>query len=117
MGLHHKLCHTLGGLFDLPHAETHAIVLPYALAYNAPMVPEVMARLCRAMGSDDPVGVLLQLEHDCSIPLALCDIGMPYEGIALAVEQALRNPYDNPRPVEAGALAALITRAWSGIGI
>jgi maleylacetate reductase len=116
MGLHHKLCHTLGGLFNLPHAETHAIVLPYALAYNAPMIPAAMARLCRAMATDDVVGALLQLERDCGIPLALLDIGMPYEGIALAVEQALRNPYDNPRPVKAGGLAALLERAWAGFG-
>jgi maleylacetate reductase len=117
MGLHHKLCHTLGGLFDLPHAKTHAIVLPYALAYNAPMVPEAMARLRRAMGADDAVRALLDLGRDCGIPLALCDIGMPYEGIALAVKQALKNPYDNPRPVEAAALATLLTRAWAGTGI
>ncbi|MCP3717340.1 maleylacetate reductase [Paraburkholderia sp. CNPSo 3281] len=117
MGLHHKLCHTLGGLFDLPHAKTHAIVLPYALAYNAPMVPEVMARLRRAMAADDAVGALLDLGRDCGIPLALRDIGMPYEGIALAVKQALRNPYDNPRPVEPAALATLLTHAWAGSGI
>ncbi len=49
MGLHHKLCHTLGGLFDLPHAQTHALVLPYALAYNAPMIPDATARLRRAI--------------------------------------------------------------------
>ena len=27
-GLHHKICHVLGGMFNLPHAETHAVVLP-----------------------------------------------------------------------------------------
>lgn len=115
MGLHHKLCHTLGGLFNLPHAETHAIVLPHALAYNAPMIPSAMTRLRRAMGTDDAVGALVQLARNCDIPLALLDIGMPYEGIARAVEEALRNPYENPRPVEAGALAALLERAWAGM--
>ncbi|QBQ99842.1 maleylacetate reductase [Paraburkholderia pallida] len=117
MGLHHKLCHTLGGMFDLPHAQTHAIVLPYALAYNAPMVPEAMSRLCRAMRSDDAIGALLRLERDCRIPLALRDIGMPREGIARAVKQALSNPYGNPRPVESVALAELLEHAWAGTGI
>ena len=122
MGLHHKLCHTLGGLFDLPHAQTHTIVLPYALAYNAPMIPDAIARLGRAMQTDDPIGTLLQLERDCGIPLggiplALRDIGMPHEGIARAVEQAMANPYGNPRPVEAGALGELLERAWAGAGI
>ena len=53
MAIHHKLCHTLGGTFDLPHAETHAIVLPHATAYNAAAAPEAMKRICRALGVDD----------------------------------------------------------------
>ncbi|WP_027794440.1 maleylacetate reductase [Paraburkholderia acidipaludis] len=117
MGLHHKLCHTLGGMFDLPHAQTHAIVLPYALAYNTPFAPEAMARLARAMGTDDVIGALLRLEHECGIPLALRDIGMPEAGIEQAVAQALANPYANPRPVEAGPLADLLGRAWRGTGV
>jgi maleylacetate reductase len=116
MGLHHKLCHTLGGMFDLPHAQTHAIVLPYALAYNAPFAPEAMARLARAMRTDDVTGALLHLERECGIPLALRDVGMPREGIAGAVAQALANPYANPRPVEAGPLSDLLERAWAGTG-
>ena len=53
MALHHKLCHTLGGMFDLPHAETHTVVLPHALAYNAPAVPQAVAAMARALGVDD----------------------------------------------------------------
>jgi maleylacetate reductase len=117
MGLHHKLCHTLGGLFDLPHAQTHAIVLPYALAYNAPAIPDTLERLRRALRTDTPIDALLQLERDCGIPLALRDIGMPPDGVARAVEQALANPYGNPRAVEAGPLTDLLERAWSGAGI
>jgi maleylacetate reductase len=117
MGLHHKLCHTLGGLFDLPHAQTHAIVLPYALAYNAPNIPDVLARLARAMSTDDAVQALLRLERDGGMPLALRDIGMPHDGIERAVEQALANPYANPRPVERDALRELLERAWAGAGV
>jgi maleylacetate reductase len=117
MGLHHKLCHTLGGLFDLPHAQTHAIILPYALAYNGPEIADALASLGRAMGTDDPVRALLRLESDSGIPLALRDIGMPQDGIEQAVEQAIANPYANPRPVEANALRDLLERAWSGAGV
>jgi alcohol dehydrogenase class IV len=117
MGLHHKLCHTLGGLFDLPHAETHAIVLPYALAYNAAEVPAAMTHLRRAMNTDDPVQTLLQLERQCSIPLALRDVGMPHEGVATAVAQVMTNPYRNPRALDQQALSELLARAWSGSGI
>lgn len=116
MGLHHKLCHTLGGLFDLPHAQTHAIVLPYALAYNAPAIPLAMGWLGRAMRSDDAVQALLQLERECGIPLALRDIGMPYDGVARAVQEAVANPYGNPRPVDPEALRELLERAWAGMG-
>jgi alcohol dehydrogenase class IV len=114
MGLHHKLCHVLGGLFDLPHAQTHAIVLPYALTYNEPMIPDAMIHLGRAMQSDEAIAALLQLERECGIPLALRDIGMPREGIEAAVKQAMANPYGNPRPIEAEALTDLLERAWAG---
>ena len=53
IALHHKLCHVLGGTFDLPHAETHAIVLPHATAYNAPATPEAMQKIARALGADE----------------------------------------------------------------
>jgi maleylacetate reductase len=117
MGLHHKLCHTLGGLFDLPHAETHAIVLPYALAYNAAEVPAAMMHLRRAMNTDDPVQTLLELERHCSIPLALRDVGMPHDGVARAVAQVLANPYRNPRALNPEGLSDLLERAWSGSGV
>src|SRR5262249_1450840 len=55
MALHHKLCHTLGGTFDLPHAETHTVVLPHAIAYNASAAPAAMRRIAAAIGADDAV--------------------------------------------------------------
>jgi maleylacetate reductase len=116
MGLHHKLCHTLGGLFDLPHAQTHAIVLPHALAYNAAAVPDAMARLGRAMKSSDVVDSLMKLERQCGIPLALCDIGMPYDGVARAADEAMTHAYRNPRPFDRDALHGLLERAWAGAG-
>jgi maleylacetate reductase len=61
MALHHKLCHTLGGTFDLPHAETHTIVLPHAVAYNADATPDAMALLSQALGGGDPAQALYDL--------------------------------------------------------
>jgi alcohol dehydrogenase class IV len=117
MGLHHKLCHALGGVFDLPHAQTHAILLPYALEYNAREIPDAMEALRRAMRTDDAVRSLLHLELQSGIPLALRDIGMPEAGIARAVEHSMANPYRNPRPVEAYGLQSLLERAWAGSGV
>lgn len=117
MGLHHKLCHTLGGLFDLPHAQTHAILLPYALTYNAPAIPDALGRLARAMRSDDAVGALIDLEGTCGIPLALRDIGMPRDGVERAIAETMANPYNNPRPIEAAPLREILSRAWAGSGV
>ena len=114
MALHHKLCHTLGGTFDLPHAETHTIVLPHALAYNRRAAPDAMARIARAIGADDAAQGLYDLARRLSAKLALRDIGMPESGIDKAAELAVTNAYWNPRPLERDAIRDLIARAWAG---
>jgi alcohol dehydrogenase class IV len=114
MALHHKLCHTLGGAFDLPHAETHAIVLPHALAYNAPAAPAAIAALGRALGTDDPALRLYEIAREAGAPEGLKSIGMPREGIGRAADLAVEKPYWNPRPIERAAIAALLERAWAG---
>jgi len=114
MALHHKLCHTLGGTFDLPHAETHSVVLPHALAYNARTVPDAIATLARALGDENPARALFALAGTVGAPRSLQALGMPESGIAQAVDIALANPYWNPRPLERDAIHALIARAWAG---
>ncbi|KPF92403.1 Maleylacetate reductase [Novosphingobium sp. AAP83] len=114
MALHHKLCHTLGGSFNLPHAETHTIVLPHALAYNAPAIPEAMAVLRDATGSDDPVMAIYRLAQAVGAPLGLSEIGMAERDVGEAVRTAMGKPYWNPRPLEAEALHSTLSRAWSG---
>jgi alcohol dehydrogenase class IV len=114
MALHHKLCHVLGGTFNLPHAETHTIVLPHALAYNAPAAPDAVVSLQRALGASDPARALFDLAGRLGAKRALKDIGMPQDGIERACDIALKNPYWNPRPIERAGIAALIARAWVG---
>lgn len=114
VALHHKLCHVLGGSFDLPHADTHTIVLPHALAYNAPAVPDAIAAVRRATGADMPARALFDIAEKAGVPTALRDLGMPEDGIARAITLTLENPYYNPRPLEAAALQELLQNAWSG---
>jgi alcohol dehydrogenase class IV len=114
MALHHKLCHVLGGTFDLPHAETHTIVLPHAAAYNAPAAPDAMERIARALGGTDAAQGLFELAGRLGAKQALRDIGMPADGIELAARAAMAAPYWNPRPIEEDGLRALLTRAWNG---
>jgi alcohol dehydrogenase class IV len=114
MALHHKLCHALGGSFDLPHAQTHAIVLPHALAYNAAAAPDAMARIARALGTVDAARGLFDLTGRLALPRALEELGMRQDAIDRAADIACSNPYWNPRPLERGAIRALIARAWAG---
>ena len=114
MALHHKLCHTLGGMFDLPHAETHTAVLPHAVAYNRPATPAAMQAVARALGVADAAAGLYDLAASLGARMALRDLGMPESGISQATEAALANPYWNPRPLEKEAIRALLTAAHGG---
>ena len=128
-GLHHKICHILGGRYDLPHAQTHAIMLPYVLAFNAPGVPDAARQIGQALaggglaggglaggpGGADPAAALQRLARQLGLPRGLRDIGFREEQIAEAarlIEPAV--PADNPVPADAGALQALLRRAWAG---
>ncbi len=114
MALHHKLCHTLGGSFNLPHAETHTIVLPHALAYNAAAAPEAMRRIARALGGASAAQAVFDLARDNGAPVALRDIGMQAADLDRACDIALQNQYPNPRPLERVAIRALFQDAFEG---
>jgi maleylacetate reductase len=114
MALHHKLCHTLGGSFNLPHAETHTVVLPHALAYNAPAAPEAMARIARALGAADAAQGVFDLAAANGAPTALRDIGLSEQDLERACDLALQNQYPNPRPLEAEGIRALLRAAYEG---
>ncbi|NUQ96748.1 MAG: maleylacetate reductase [Streptomyces sp.] len=114
-GLHHKICHVLGGMFNLPHAQTHAVVLPHVLAFNAPAVPETEQRIAAAFGSRTAVAGLTALRETLDAPRALRDYGMPEDGIAWAVAPVLAAaPADNPTAVTEENLTALLRAAWEG---
>jgi len=114
MALHHKLCHVIGGAFDLPHADTHTVILPYAMAYNAKAAPEADAAVARALGGADGTSALVNLASRLGSPQSLKSLGMPESGIDRAADLAVQNPYWNPRPIERGAVRALIAAAWAG---
>lgn len=114
MALHHKLCHTLGGSFNLPHAETHTIVLPHALAYNSLDAPQAMARIARALGSASAPQAVYDLAKHNGAPVALRDLGLKAADLDRACDIALQNQYPNPRPLERQALRQLFQNAWEG---
>jgi maleylacetate reductase len=115
MALHHKLCHTLGGSFNLPHAETHTIVLPHVLAYNSVHAPQAMERIQRALGGGSAAQAVYDLARNHGAPVALRDLGLAQGDLDRACEIALQNQYPNPRPLERAALRQLLQNAWEGV--
>jgi maleylacetate reductase len=113
MALHHKLCHTLGGAFDTPHAETHAILIPHTAAYNAQAAANALAPAADLFGGDLGGG-LWDFAKSLGAPLSLRELGLGEADLDKAADLAARNPYWNPRPVERDAIRALLGRAWRG---
>ncbi len=114
MALHHKLCHTLGGTFNLPHAETHTVVLPHAAAYNAAAAPEAMSRIARGLGAASAAEGLYDLAASLGAPLSLAALGLKQSDLDQAADIAVQNPYYNPRPIDRAAIRALLQNAWEG---
>ncbi|MEU5317256.1 maleylacetate reductase [Streptomyces sp. NPDC021056] len=114
MGLHHKLCHVLGGTFGLPHSETHTVVLPYALAYNAPAVPDAVAAVARALDTDAAPTALWQLAGRLGAPRTLAELGLKEADLAVAAEQVAGQAYANPREVTVDGALAVLRAAYEG---
>jgi maleylacetate reductase len=115
IALHHKLCHTLGGTWNLPHAETHSIILPHAVRYNSGAAPEAMARIARAIGAADAAGGLYDLEVRLGLPMKLADLGVPESDLGRAAKIAMEAPYPNPAPVTYEGVLALLRNAHAGL--
>ncbi|ANE03729.1 maleylacetate reductase [Corynebacterium crudilactis] len=114
-GLHHKICHVLGGTFNLPHAQTHATVLPYVLAFNAPFAPDAEQRTAAAFGTDTALEGLQKLRAQVGAPQRLSDYGFTEEGIPEAVSIILEKlPAHNPREITEENLTALLVAALNG---
>lgn len=114
-GIHHKFCHVLGGRYNLPHAQTHAIVLPYVLAFNAPNAPDAQARLANAFGSASALEGLQALRDALDAPRRLCDYGLTEADLPDAVDAILPViPSTNPTHATADNIGALLRAAWEG---
>jgi maleylacetate reductase len=114
MGLHHKLCHVLGGSFGLPHAETHTVVLPHAMAYNAPAAPDAMRRIASALGAADAPTAVHDLVAGLGGPTSLAALGLAEPDLPAAAAAATARPYPNPREVSTDGVLGLLTDAWRG---
>lgn len=114
-GLHHKICHVLGGMFNLPHAQTHATVLPHVLALNGAAAPDSEKRIAEAFSANSANEGLAALRRMLDAPVALRDYGLPESGFAAATAAILPLvPAGNPAIITEDTLAALLRAAWAG---
>jgi maleylacetate reductase len=114
MALHHKLCHTLGGSFNLPHAETHTVILPHAAHYNALAAQEAIERVARALGAASAAQGLYDLAASLGAPTSLEALGLKEDELDRAADLAVQNPYYNPRQVTREGVRALLDDAFRG---
>jgi maleylacetate reductase len=121
-GLHHKLCHVLGGRFNLVHADTHSVILPHAVAFNAPALPTEMARLAEALGvpGGDPATALWDLAAASNVPTRLADLHghdglVQRDDLPGAAHAAAEEITVNPRPVSEADLLGILERAYEGV--
>ncbi len=114
MGLQHRLCHVLGGSFGLPHALTHAIVLPYVAAYNAPAATAALRVVADALGSLDGWTGLSALNRALGITRTLADLGLRESDLDRAAELTVQGAYPNPSPVTRAGVRALLAAAYAG---
>jgi len=114
-GLHHKICHVLGGAYDLPHAETHSVILPQVTAFLMPALPKTAALIAWAISADDAAQGLFDLAQLVESPTSLAEIGFRAdaldEAVALVLEEA---PAHNPRLVDERAVRSILTGALVG---
>ena len=113
MALHHKLCHVLGGSFDTPHAETHAILLPHTIGFNSAKAADLLAPISQVLGGTPGV-VLFDFAASLEAPTKLKDFGLGEAELERAADIAVKNPYWNPRPFDRASLLALLRDAWEG---
>ncbi|TNC47286.1 maleylacetate reductase [Rubellimicrobium rubrum] len=114
MAIHHKICHTLGGTFDLNHADVHCLMLPYSAAYNREAAPRAMAAIARALGADDGPKGLFRLMQVAARVTSLRDFGLTEADLDRAADLSVENPYWNPRPVTREGVREMLQQAWQG---
>lgn len=113
-GLEHLMAQRIRQHFNLDHAATHAAVLPYVTAFNAPKANAAMHMMCEALGSADPALGLFELNNRLGLQTGLRDLGMPADGIEEIVAIIADADCVNPRQFDRDDLRRIINAAFVG---
>jgi maleylacetate reductase len=114
IGLHHKICHVIGGHFDVPHGDTNSVILPHVVAFNAPAMPDIAADIASALGSRAAAEGIADLGARIATPSSLRELGIPAKGLAAAAREVVAKGTHNPRPTTVEGIEALLAGAWEG---
>jgi maleylacetate reductase len=114
IGLHHKICHVIGGHSDLPHGDTNSVILPHVVAFNAPAMPAIISDVASALGVGDGVAAIFDLVDQIGAPTTLRELGLPRSDLRVIAEEVVARGVPNPRPVTVNDITALLSDAWEG---
>jgi maleylacetate reductase len=113
MGLHNRICHVLGGAYGLPHAATHAVILPYSVEFNRGFAP-ALEELAPYFGDGSIAMGIARFAHGLGAPRNLAELGFRKEMMDGAIGSILTDPVANPRAVTAAAVAEILAKALLG---
>ena len=123
-GIHHAIVHVVGGRYKAPHAEIHALMLPYAMRWNLDATIEAHARMAREIGIEAADQAALAaavpeyvygMNRRMRLPLKLRDLGVPRDGLKQLAVDALDDYsiHTNPKPVTAAEqILEVLEQAW-----
>jgi maleylacetate reductase len=114
VGLEHAIAQRVRQWFNLDHAHTHAVAVPYATGFNAAAATEAMARIRRALDVEDAARGLYDLNVRLGLPTGLKDLGLAEKDLGNAVEVVSAVKITHPRPVSKADLENVIAQAFAG---
>jgi alcohol dehydrogenase class IV len=114
-GIHHQICHVLGGAFGLDHGGMNAVLLPHTVRYVTPAVPAAMARVAAALGAADAATGCFDLARRLGAPASLAALGLAGAELDRAAELCAGQVTGRPRPARVEELRALLGAAHAGL--
>jgi maleylacetate reductase len=114
MGLHHAVCHVIGGLTKLPHGIINAIVLPHAIRANARLAPNAVAAVAADFGMADLAAEAEAIAGVYALPRTFADLGASQDLVQRALPRVLEQPLlaNNPAPPDEATVRELLRNAY-----